>query len=91
MPSSSTLSLRLPEETRERLDRVAKKSRRSRSYIIQRALELHLDDVAKEETPPKETERFARLLSMQGAGRGPEGGRTKQEIDSYIRWLRDDD
>lgn len=91
MPSSSTLSLRLPAETRERLDRAAKKSRRSRSYLIQRALELHLDEVAKEEAVPAQSGRYARLLSMQGAGIGPDGGRTKQEIDDYIRWLRDDD
>lgn len=91
MPSSPTLSLRLPKATRERLDRAAKTSRRSRSYIIQRALELHLDEVAKEEAAPAQSGRFERLLAMQGAGRGPDGGRTKQEIDDYIRWLRDDD
>lgn len=91
MHSTSTISLRLPKEARERLDRVAEKSRRSRSYIMQRALELHLDSVAREEDQPERQGRYAKLLSMQGAAIGPGGPRTRQEIDDYINWLRDDD
>ena len=91
MASTPTISLRLPKEARERLDRVAARARRSRSYIIQRALELHLDEVARKEAPPADTGRYARLLGMQGAGIGPGGPRTKEDIDDYIRWLRDDD
>ena len=90
MASTSTLSLRLPNETRQRLDRAAEKSRRSRSYIIQRALELHLDEVAKEEVVPEKPGFYDRLLKFAGAG-AVNGGRSKEEIDAHIRWLRGDD
>jgi predicted transcriptional regulator len=91
MASSPTLSLRLPNETRERLDRVAERSRRSRSYIIQRALELHLDDVAREEAPFRQAGFYSSLLKFAGAGARLNGGRSKEEIDADIRWLRGDD
>ena len=91
MALTSTISLRLPKEARERLARAAARARRSRSYIIQRALELHLDEVAREEAPPARPGRYGRLLAMEGAGIGSGGPRTKEEIDDYIRWLRDDD
>ena len=90
MTSSSTLSLRLPADTRERLDRVAAKSRRSRSYIIQRALELHLDEVAKREAP-EPSGLYESLMKFAGAGANLHGGRSKEEIDADIRWSRGDD
>jgi hypothetical protein len=89
--SSATISLRLPQEVRERIDRAAAKSRRSRSYIMQRALELHLDALERGGDLPERQGRYDNLLSLQGAAIGPDGPRTKIEIDDYIRWLRDDD
>jgi hypothetical protein len=91
MASSPTLSLRLPNETRARLDRIAEQSRRSRSYIILRALERHLDDVAKEEMPTNRSGFYPSLLKFAGAGAKLSGGRSKEEIDAEIRWLRGDD
>jgi predicted transcriptional regulator len=91
MASTSTISLRLPKEARERLDRVAAQSRRSRSYIIQRALEIHLDDVARAEAQVETSGRYARLLEFAGAIAKVNGGRSKEEIDRDVEWLRGDD
>ena len=91
MTSTPTISLRLPQTARDKLDQLAKRLRRPRSYIMLRALELHYDDIVRQEEPRERPSRYANLLSMQGAAIGPDGPRTKQEIDDYIRWLRDDD
>lgn len=90
-PVSSTISLRLPDKTRQRLDDLAIRSRRSRSYIIQRALELHLNDVVAEEIASEGAGRYSKLRSMAGAGSKLHGGRSREEIDSFIDWLRGDD
>ena len=90
MASTPTISLRLPQEAREKLDHLAGRLRRSRSYVMQRALELQYEAIVREEEP-KAPGRYAKLLSMQGGAIGSDGPRTKQEIDDYIRWLRDDD
>lgn len=91
MAPAPTISLRLPQDVREKLDRLAERLHRSRSYVMQRALELHYEDIARESGPPKRQGRYANLLTMEGAAIGSDGPRTKQEIDDYIRWLRDDD
>jgi RHH-type rel operon transcriptional repressor/antitoxin RelB len=91
MASTSTLSLRLTKEARERLDKAAARSRRSRAYIVQEALERHLDEIEREETPAPKKSRFAAILSLAGAGAALNGPRTKEDIDNDIRWLRGDD
>lgn len=91
MSSSSTLSLRLTKEARERLDKAAIRSRRSRAYIVQEALDRHLDEIEREEAPAPKKSRFATIFSLAGAGAAINGPRSKEEIDNHIRWLRDDD
>ena len=91
MTSSPTLSLRLPQDAREKLDRIAKQSRRSRSYIVQRALEMNIDEVARQEAPSETPGFYSSLQKFAGAGAKLNGGRSKEEIDADIRWLRGDD
>jgi len=43
---NTAISVRLPKELTERLDSIAKETERSRSYIIQKALESYIDDYA---------------------------------------------
>lgn len=87
---SPTISIRLPLSTRNALDKVAKAQHRSRSYIMKEALDRHLAEIDRIEavTPRKP---LAHLLSMAGIGAGLGPKRTKEEVDAYIRWLRDDD
>jgi len=43
---SVSVSVRIPEELAKELDSVAKSTERSRSYLIQKALETYLDEQA---------------------------------------------
>ena len=90
MSSTSTLSLRLPKDARDRLDKAAAQSRRSRSYIVQEALDRHLDEIVREESQQK-PQGLSFIRSLAGIGAERYGARTKEEIDSHIRWLRDNE
>ena len=48
MPASRTISFNLPEETIEQLDHIADRLSRSRSYIVQRCLELYFENLEYE-------------------------------------------
>jgi RHH-type rel operon transcriptional repressor/antitoxin RelB len=43
---STAISVRLPKELADQLDNIAKETERPRSYIIQKALELYIEDHA---------------------------------------------
>jgi len=43
---NTAVSVRLPKDLAERLDGIAKETERSRSFIIQKALESYIDDFA---------------------------------------------
>jgi RHH-type rel operon transcriptional repressor/antitoxin RelB len=43
---NTAISVRLPKQLTERLDGIAKETERSRSYIIQKALESYIEDYA---------------------------------------------
>lgn len=43
---STAISIRLPKELADRLDGIARETERSRSYIMQKALESYIEDYA---------------------------------------------
>ena len=43
---STAISVRLPDNVAKRLARVAKETERSRSFVVQKAVETYLDDFA---------------------------------------------
>ncbi|MDH7513437.1 MAG: ribbon-helix-helix domain-containing protein [Clostridiales bacterium] len=43
---NTAISVRLAKELADQLDSIAKETERSRSYIIQKALEFYIDDYA---------------------------------------------
>jgi RHH-type rel operon transcriptional repressor/antitoxin RelB len=43
---STAISVRLPKEIAEQLDSIARETERSRSYIVQKALESYIEDYA---------------------------------------------
>jgi predicted DNA-binding protein len=91
MPESSpTISLRLPHKARERLDRATVTTRRSRSFLMQRALEMHLDEIEREEAV-EPVRRLTTVLALGGAGATVTARRGAAEIDEHVRWLRDSD
>lgn len=89
--TSPTLSLRLPPETKDRLDRAASVTRRSRSFLVRQALDKHLDAILREPAVEDNKDRLARLLAYKGAGVGPDGGRTMEDIDAQVREFRGDE
>lgn len=90
MPSP-TLSVRLPEKTRERLDQAATSTRRSRSFLIQEALERHLNEIVTEQGGDARKSRLERLLALAGVGERLAGPQTAEEIDARIREFRGDE
>ncbi len=43
---SKAVSVRIPDELADRLEIIVKETERSRSFIVQKALEVYLDDFA---------------------------------------------
>ena len=43
---STSVSLRLPDELAEKLNDIAKETERTKSFIIQKAIESYLEDIA---------------------------------------------
>jgi RHH-type transcriptional regulator, rel operon repressor / antitoxin RelB len=88
---SPTISLRLPKASLKSLDKAAKATRRSRSYLMREALDRYLVDITQKEAAPA-VKPLSRLMAMRGiAEKLGQKPRTKEEIDAHIRWLRSDD
>lgn len=85
-----TLSVRLPDDTRARLERAAKTTHRSRSFLVKEALERHLNDIVAEQRGGAKS-RLEKLLAMKGVGTRLYGPRTVEEIDSDVRKFRGDE
>ena len=81
------VSLRLPQATRDKLDKAAAATRRSRSFLMQEALERHLDDLVREEAQGR-PRRLDTLLSLGGAGQREGAPRSAEDIQAYTNWLR---
>lgn len=92
MPQPSpTVSIRLSEADRSRLDRAMKQTRRSRSFLMKEALDRHLAEIVQEQMPAAQKDKLSRLLALAGSGVNPDKPRTVEEIDAHIRWLRGDE
>ncbi len=87
----TTVSIRLPEATKSKLDKATKLSRRSRSFLVLEALNRHLDDVLNEQSHEPKKKNLSLLLSLAKAGASKSNPRTAEEVDTDIRWLRSDE
>ena len=86
-----TISIRLPKASLKSLDKAAKSTRRSRSFLVREALDHYLADIVQKQSEPA-VKPLSRLLAMAGiAEKLGQKPRTKEEIDAHIRWLRSDD
>ncbi len=84
-----TISIRLPDESRARLDAATKVTRRSRSYLMKEALDRYLGDLERDEIQAYAQAAKSGLLAFEGKGARAGNVRSREEIDSHIRWLRD--
>jgi predicted transcriptional regulator len=89
--ASPTISIRLPDADRVRLDKAVKQTRRSRSYLMKEALDRHLAEIVREQSSDTPKQRLSKLLSLEGKGVRPGQERTVEEINRHIRWLRGDE
>jgi RHH-type transcriptional regulator, rel operon repressor / antitoxin RelB len=86
-----TISIRLPKASLKSLDKAAKATRRSRSYLMREALDHYLAHIVRQESEPV-VKPLTRLMAMRGiAEKLGQKPRSKEEIDAHIRWLRSDD
>jgi predicted DNA-binding protein len=88
---SSTLSVRISDDLRNRLDRATVRTSRTRNQIVKMALEKHLDRIVSEELAQPQSSSIERLMSFKGKGATPSSFRSGEEVDAYIRRLRGDD
>lgn len=86
---SPTISIRLPNASRKDLDRAAKLTRRSRSFLMKEALDRYLADIVGEQTKLASKPHLSLLLKFSGAGAKVAVPRSAEEIDQHIKWLRD--
>jgi predicted transcriptional regulator len=76
---------------KERLDRMAKTLRRSRSSLMIEALERHLDDIQSQQADQQSKGRFTNIMKFKGAGAAITGGSSSSDIDASIRNFRGDE
>ena len=89
---SVTLSLRVPNELKTRLEKVAARTQRSRAFVTIAALEKHLDDFEKNEVISPTPGVYDLALRYREAATKIIGKRrSAAEIDAMIREMRDDD
>jgi predicted transcriptional regulator len=91
-PPSATLSLRVPNELKNRLERVSARTHRSRAYLTIAALQKYLNEVEKEEVKTAVPSKYGLAKRYSGVGAKMLGkGRSAQEIDAMIRDQRGDE
>ncbi|MBM3563063.1 MAG: ribbon-helix-helix protein, CopG family [Alphaproteobacteria bacterium] len=84
-------SVRLTDETRKILDEAARRTRRSRSYLVEETLKQFLPRIVQKETQPSPEERIRRLKELEGIGYRLVGPQSIEEIDARIREFRGDE
>jgi predicted DNA-binding protein len=88
--TSSTISVRISDDLRKRLDQATVRTSRSRNQIVKLALEGHLDRLASETSAQSSSKSVERLMSFKGKGATSSSFRNGEEVDAYIRRLRGD-
>jgi predicted transcriptional regulator len=90
--SSVTLSLRVPNELKIRLEQASVRTHRSRAYLTIAALKKYLNDVEKDELKTTTPSKYELAERYRGIGAKMLGkGRTAIEIDAIIREIRGDE
>lgn len=84
-------SVRLSAGTREALASEARRQRRPQSFIIEDAIARYLEAGSEPRPEPTEADRLAALATIRAMAERHGAGRSAEEIDAEIRWLRGDD
>lgn len=89
--TTPSLSVRLSPEVRQRLEQVASRMKRSRSFLVQEALVRHLDEVETAERVVGRSSRMEKLRALKGAGARAYGPLSAEQIEADIREFRGDE
>lgn len=84
-----TLSIRIPDDVSSRLDRAAKSTHRSRSFIVKEALNKHLAEIVQNQGGGQT--RLERLRALKGAGAQRHGALSAAQIEADIHEFRGDE
>jgi predicted DNA-binding protein len=84
-------SIRLSEATRLLLDKSARETRRSRSYLVEQALKAHLPRIAEKEKGLAAKTALDRLMALRRLADSASNGLGSDEIDARSREFRGDD
>ena len=90
--SDATISMRMPSEVKKRLEKAARRTHRSRSYLTIEALRKYLPEIEQEELQTAPKNKLEIALSFKGAGkRAGVKPRTGKDIDASVREFRGDE
>lgn len=89
--TGTTLSIRIPQKSRAALDQAAKATRRSRSFLVNEALDRHLTAIVAEQLPQPAKSKLALMMELKGAGAKFGPLRPAADIDAAIRAMRGDE
>lgn len=84
-----TLSIRIPDDINSRLDRAAKSTHRSRSFIVKEALNKHLAEIVQDQGGGQT--RLERLRALKGSGAQRYGALSATQIETDIAEFRGDE
>ncbi|MCX7899702.1 MAG: ribbon-helix-helix protein, CopG family [Methylocystis sp.] len=82
---SPPTSVRLTSDTLKNRDEAARRTRRSRSRLVEETLKQFLARVVQKETRPSPAERIRRLKELEGIGYRLVGPQSLEEIGARIR------
>lgn len=84
-----TLSIRIPDDISSRLDRAAKSTHRSRSFIVKEALNKYLSEIVQDQGGGQT--RLEKLRALKGAGARQYGALSAEQIEADIHEFRGDE
>lgn len=86
-----TTSIQISEETSKLLDEAAKKTRLSRSFLVEEALKRHLPSTVGNDAPLPLEERLRRIRELGGIGVRLVGEQSVEDLERRSREFRGND
>jgi hypothetical protein len=97
VPNDASITVRISNELRRALDEEAAKLRRSRSFVVNEALEQRLTDRGgfkhrpPQRTPDERRAGFEKILEIGRRNAHVQNYKNAQEVIDFIREIRGDD
>ena len=89
--TNQSVSIRLEPHTKAALDDAAKRTKRSRSFLMQEALEKYLVEITKQQEVQSSKPPLSQILELAKRSAKPIYVRTGGQVQADLRWLRDNE